>query len=485
MVVPMVADPPPTAYLPYQDLPVALYTRASYAVTDKSVSDQETVGRQWVADQHAVVFDTYCDNSKSASRFARKAREDFDRLIRDIKTGHIRIIWFWALSRSQRRLGVYASLRDLCREKDVLWVVDGRVYNLADRGDRVALGITAILDEELPDQISENVLRATAANAIAGKPHAHVPYGYRRVYEAKKVVGQEIREDQAAVIRDAAKRFLAGDTLLGIARRLNAAGVSAPEGGQWRPIQVRRLLSRPAYAGKRAHHGIVVADAIWPAILTEEVYYECQRKLADQAERYTRDNTVKHLLSGIAVCWTCKEATRPTGKLDKLYYACPTRCACLRVDWLNEYIEDLTLARLSSQDALEWLAEPPRGGDAASAEKELAGLEEQLEQLYDDAAHNRISNTYGSQVEARLLPQIEAAKARAKVMRVSPVLRDAARPDIRAVWPDYGMPRKREIIRGLYELVAIVPVGRGWNQGFDERRVVTEWRHRGQPAPGA
>jgi hypothetical protein len=80
-------------------------------------------------------------------------------------------------------------------------------------------------------------------------------------------------------------------------------------------------------------------------------------------------------------------------------------------------------------------------------------------------------------VEARLLPLIEAAKARAKVMRVSPVLRDAARPDIRAVWPGYEMPRKREIIRGVYEVVGIVPVGRGWNHGFDERRVVTRWRH--------
>lgn len=474
----MVADPPPTGHHPYAGWPVGLYTRASYAITDKSVSDQEVDGHQWIESQRATYYDTYCDNSKSASRFATQAREHFERLVRDINAGHVRIVWFWALSRSQRRLGVYAELRDLCRRNDVRWVVSGRVYDLNDRGDRLSSAFTAIIDEELPDQISESVRRGLSSNAIAGKPHAHVPFGYQRIYEAKKVAGQEIREDQAAIVRDAAARFMKGEPLSRIAEQLNRTGVPAPRGGQWRAIQVRRLLSKPLYAGKRTHNGVVVADAIWPAIIDEETFYACQRKLNAQSEKFTCDNAVKYLLSGIALCTVCREGVRVSKSNGVLYYMCAKRCSALRVDWLNDYIEDLTLARLSRDDALDWLAEPAQSQDASAAEKTLRDLEEQLEQLYDDAAHGRISNTYGSQVEARLLPQIEAARARAKALRVNPVLRAAARPDIRAVWPGYGMPRKREIIRGLYEVVGIVPVGRGWKHGFDERRVVTEWRHK-------
>lgn len=471
----MVADPQPAGHYPYQGWPTGLYTRASYAVGDKSVSDQETIGRQWAADQRAVVHDVYCDNSKSASRFATLAREHYERLVQDITAGRVRIVWFWALNRSQRRLGVYADLRDLCRARGVLWVVAGRIYDLNDRGDRLSSAFTAILDEELPDQISENVRRGLASNAINGKPHAHEPYGYRRIYEMKKVVGQEIREDQAAIIRDVAKRFLRGETLSGIAEYLNRTGVPAPQGGRWQPVQVRRLIDKPLYAGKRVHRGVVVADAIWPAILDEKTFYACQTKLAAQSALFTRDNAVKHLLSGIATCSVCKEPSRVSTGNGHPFYICAKRCSALRVEWLDEYIQDLLLLRLGQPDALEWLAEPARDDAASDAETDLKTLKERLEQLYDDAAHGRVSATYGGQVEARLLPQIEEATKRAKVLRVSPVLRDAARPDIAKVWPSYLLPRRREIIRALLE-IQIVPVGRGWTGGFDECRVDWGWK---------
>lgn len=125
---------------------VALYCRASqdHHDTGKSVDDQEAVGRAWAAARGCRIVGLYRDNDRSASRFAKREREDFVRLIADIEAGAVDVLWLWELSRSQRRLGVFAELRDLCRVRGVLWVVSGRVYDLSNYMDAASLGLFAV-----------------------------------------------------------------------------------------------------------------------------------------------------------------------------------------------------------------------------------------------------------------------------------------------------------------------------------------------------
>src|SRR4051812_17313989 len=95
-------------------LRAGLYCRVSKDGGDeKSVNDQETVGHAWASQQGAVVAGVYRDVYRSASRYATRERESFNRLLADIRNDQLDLVWFWELSRSQRRLGVFADLRDL------------------------------------------------------------------------------------------------------------------------------------------------------------------------------------------------------------------------------------------------------------------------------------------------------------------------------------------------------------------------------------
>jgi DNA invertase Pin-like site-specific DNA recombinase len=59
------------------------------------------------------------------------------------------------------------------------------LYDLRDRNDRMMLGFQAVQAEFMADYIRDNVLRGIVGAAEAGKPHAKVPYGYRRIYNMR------------------------------------------------------------------------------------------------------------------------------------------------------------------------------------------------------------------------------------------------------------------------------------------------------------
>jgi site-specific DNA recombinase len=93
--------------------------------------------------------DTYADPDMSASRFAtKKNRPEFERMVADVKAGKLDVLWFWEISRQQRRLDVFAGLRDMCRGHGVLWVMRDRVADPADSKDPLLAGIQSMMAED-------------------------------------------------------------------------------------------------------------------------------------------------------------------------------------------------------------------------------------------------------------------------------------------------------------------------------------------------
>lgn len=133
----------------------------------------------------------------------------------------------------------------------MLWSYSGRTYDLSRLDDRLSTGLDALLAERESDLTRERILRSVRANAAEGRPHGKRPYGYARKYDATtgELLRQIIREDQAAVIREAARRFLAGESTYAIASNFNIRGISAPSGGKWVLGQVKRMISNPTYIG--------------------------------------------------------------------------------------------------------------------------------------------------------------------------------------------------------------------------------------------
>jgi site-specific DNA recombinase len=464
-----------------------IYTRVS---SDKngigrSVEEQEADCRAIAKREGWPVVAVFVDNDRGASRFSNGDRPEYRKLVDFLASGVVDVLVTWEASRAQRDLEAYVRLRDLCRASGVRWSYSGRLYDLSRTDDAFTTGLDALLAEREASVTRDRVLRAVRANAAEGRPHGKLLYGYAREYDqhTKRLTGQVVREDQAAIVREAARRVLAGETPYAVAQDLNARQIPAPRGGRWDLTQVRRLVTNPAYIRRRVHRGKIVRGAEgveilaqWPEILDEATFHALTAKLSDPGRRTQRDSAIRHLLSGVAVCGVCGGRVRVQKNRGYLSYLCVTGFhVSRREDWVDDYVERVTVARLSRPDILELLAD----GDEQEAEVKAARAEAvekraRLEGFYDAAAAGELTPAALARIEARLLPEIDSAETRARRVAIPSVLRDVAGPDAAEVWAGLPLTAKREVI-GLLMTVRIMPTRRG-SRTFDPDSVKIEWR---------
>jgi site-specific DNA recombinase len=119
-------------------LRAAIYTRVSSDPNDRgrSVEEQEVECRRWIEREGwDLIEPVYCDNDRSASRYARRARPDWQRLTEDLARGRIDVLVVWEISRTTRDRVVWAALVESCLDRDVKLCIDGRLHDLADPDD--------------------------------------------------------------------------------------------------------------------------------------------------------------------------------------------------------------------------------------------------------------------------------------------------------------------------------------------------------------
>jgi len=237
----------------------AIYTRVSSDPrgVGRSVTEQLAECEQLCQREGWQIVEVFTDNDRSASRHARKTRPAYQALTEFVQAGGCDVLVTWEASRFQRDLAVYVDLRNLCHDCGVLLSYNGRTYDLSRTDDRFMTGLDALLAEQESDRTRDRVLRTVRAQATKGQPHGKLLYGYRRRYDPASgaLLEQIPREDQAAIVREAAARVAAGETASAVARDLNQRGVPAPRGGRWELTQIRRLVTNPAYIAKRVHRG--------------------------------------------------------------------------------------------------------------------------------------------------------------------------------------------------------------------------------------
>jgi len=192
--------------------------------------------------------------------------------------------------------------------------------------------------------------------------------------------------------------------------------------------------------------------------------------MTDPARSSHREGAVRHLLSGLAVCGVCDGRLQVQKNRGYLSYHCRARfCVAIRTIKLDAFVTGVVLERLSRPDALDVLADDAGRADVHAALAETAEKRTRLDGFYDAAAAGELSPAALARIEARLVPEIQAAEQRARTARMSPILRQVAGPDIAEVWPTLACSQQREVIDTLMS-VRLLPIGRG-RRTFDPRRV--------------
>lgn len=445
---------------------VLIYARVSIDREGRSLNEQETECREW-ADREDWTITHVIRETGSASRYARStgARTRWDELTTLVASGDVDALLTWEASRATRQLSEYAMLADLCAAHGVRWGYSGTLHDLTTRDARFRTGLDALLAQDESARTSERILRSTRARAVTGRPHGKLPYGYRREYDPQTgaLLRQVPDEEQAPVVQEIARRVLAGHPLRAIALDLTERAVSPPRPARnrtrptgWLPITVRRLALSPTNAALRVHQGSVVGDAAWPALITREDHDRIAQLLtADGRSHRTGDSTARHLLSGIATCGPCGGPMRRLApKRGRANYTCRD---CMRTSRaqapLDEHVTEITLALLAGIDASTLDATNP---DAEAATVEAEALEQRLEGFTISAAEGEVSRTALGIVEARLLPQIRAARAKAKALSTPAGIDRKAVEDPEKWWGAASIEQKRTLLRATVR-VAVNP----------------------------
>jgi site-specific DNA recombinase len=462
---------------------VAVYTRVSQDGRGeaRSVREQELECRAWVEREGWTLADgrVWSDNDVSASRYSKRGRPEWQDLMQRLEAGDIDLLMVWEPSRATRDRRVWSALAAVCEERGVRFACNGRVYDLSEPDDAFQLDLFFALAARESGTTRKRVLRSTRSSALAGRPHGKLLYGYTRTYregrQGPELVAQVVVDEQADVVREAARRVASGEALYRIAQDFNGRGLAAPRGARWEGTQIKRLCLNPAYIGKRTHHGQVVADGQWPAILDTQTFNTCRLLLTDPRRRTNEGRSATHLLSGLARCGVCGGRVQVHKNRGYRAYMCVDGFHVSRKkEHVEQYVTDVIVARLGRPDALALLAEQP--GEAAAvkeAEAEALTLRLQLEEFYEQAAAGLLSATGLSKVEAGLLPRIDAAERRAQPPTLAPVLKGVVGAHAASAWEELTFEQRRTVIALLCDVQILK--GRQGARTFDPATIKITW----------
>lgn len=442
-----------------------------------SVSSQEREIREFCDRMGWTVVGVIIDNDRSASRYRLREREGFQRLPLALggetaEFGRVDALASWEASRNQRDLEDYVVLRNLCTEHSVKLAYKGRVYDLTDSRDRFSTGMDALLAEREADDIRDRILRGIRTKAAKGEPHGHVGYGYRRRYgeHSRRLIGQEVDEVTAAVVREMAARIVSGESLYGIAHDLNARNIPTPmqhkdalvgrtvERGGWSSSKIRRVLEQRGLTGHREHLGTVHPEQTWPAVLTVQVWERVRAVLADpHRARHHGGVDNRYLLSGLVACAPCGAWLRPARNRGRLVLQCAGHGDGRGKGHVSRPMEQLdghvilhVVRRLADPDLLADIGRADDTADVAAAQRELDGLLARLSALEDDAVEGRLSGAAFGRMEARLLDAIGGARARAVPRSVPAAVLAVVGPDAAQLWDQLDdLHARRLVIRFL------------------------------------
>lgn len=410
----------------------------------KSISEQEKDISRDIERIKAIPGEIFRDRDKGASTYSQGIRTEWERLIRKLESPERpAILACWECSRGTRDLEVYIALRAICRRTGVLWMYNGRLYDLADVSDAFVTGLDVLSAEREAGMTHDRVMRSARSRAAAGRPHGKMLYGYRRDYHPHtgEFVRQVPDEQKAEIVREIFRLAAEGQSSSKIARALTQQGVQTPQSARvWRSTTVGNLLRNPGYRGRRVSKaGHATIDDAWPEIIDDVTWRRVQRRLSSGDGRAPRlDTHVRHLLSGLIYCGVCEgKLMHNTGKTanGRFYptYNCHDRsCVGRSAPKLEELVAEHVLAICEREDSVGATdTDDPRIGEA---EAELDRLLTELTAWHEAIGPGGPSPIAVRAAERKYEPLIDAARRRLHALRARFAVPDTGSLTLREAW---------------------------------------------------
>lgn len=464
-----------------------IYCRLSYAPDGsvEKVERQEADCRKLAETLGWTIYKVYPDNSRSAWRRDRK-RPAWQEMLVDIEAGLLDGILVYHGDRLNRQPKDLEMLLDISDDRNLPLASPSGTRNLSNEDDRFALRIEVAQACRSSADTSRRVRRGIDARAEKGRAGAgsNRPFGYGVPTDERGKTGNplydltKLNRKEAAIGREAVRRFLAGQSQGGVIAWLNTK-CTTTRGNPWKANAFRHWISAPRTAGMVEREGRLI-PAVWKGIITPEQREDALVLLKVQSDTFGYSGRERvYLLTGkIAECGSCHGPlyTRPAGK-SRLYYCknlgCPSPVS-RNVPLLDAYVTGRVLRRLNEPAFLAALhadsMEPGLGAEIAALERRKAAANATLTELADHPDVDLGTLMKGLASYDRKIAQLRAQMAATSQQRL--LVRMAGITVEQ--WEAEPIDVRAETVRALFR-VTVVPVGRR-GPGFDPAGVRVERR---------
>ncbi|WP_167459169.1 MULTISPECIES: recombinase family protein [Streptomyces] len=449
----------------------------------------------------------------SASKYATRARDDFERLMADLRSGAFGdpgdVLVLWEISRLARETGKGVALIDAVETGGYLIHVTSveRTFNPANYDDRHSL-IGGINDAEKESRLLSKRTRSGINSAARdGRPHGRVPLGYSRDYESidgrprcvkqypDSVWGPRIEGLFTRVAGDGGKL---PEPIYSIAKDWERRGWWIPEkteNGEVIPSRpftaqhLRALLVRPVYAGVRIFNGQELPRwEGWTPVVSRELFDRAQAVLADPSRRTYMGGGVRWALSTTLRCDSCEGPMVVSKHRRGLGYECQKGgCSRIPKDETDAFLVG-ELERVDPENGeplppklgviLTYVAAPHRhaalsrpAGDTSAEEAavraELIRLQKELKELEEaptpQTARARIARTNDMEAFELEITKLEAALRKSDAPNpLAGLLPTDPEADVVSWWTALDVRRQRAIAAlllspGLLGQVRVMP----------------------------
>ena len=274
--------------------------------------------REYAAKNGLLLLSEYIFHDDGISGRAAEKRPGFQQMIATAKdpSHPFDVIIVWKFSRFARNQEESIFYKSILRSKCKVDVVSVSEPLIAGPFGSLIERIIEWMDEFYSVRLAEEVKRSMTVNAKNGSLQATPSFGYR--VENRQLV---IVPEEAEIIREIFRRFIAGDAMFRIAKDLSARGVRTHRGNPFENRTIDYILNNPVYLGKLRwtptgrtrrnfkNEDSIIADALHEPIIDVETWDAAQARCAELKKSYKRygkpSSERKHWLCGVVRCSAC------------------------------------------------------------------------------------------------------------------------------------------------------------------------------------
>ena len=296
-----------------------IYARySSDAQREESIEGQIRDCMEYAKYNDITVVSTYIDRALSAKT---DNRPNFQKMIKDSAKRIFDLIIVWKLDRFARNRADAAFYRSKLKEAGMKLV--SVLERLDDSPESIIMeGILESMNEYYSANLSRETKKGLRENILNGKRNGgKVPFGYTLVDH------HLIPNKDADTVRRIFHLYSEGKGVTEIVKITQS------------PVHnIRPMLMNEVYLGHLVS-GENRCDNAHEAIIDEDTFYACQKRMQDKRMNAANRAKVDYMLAGLITCGVCgKRMIGMSSKGKYYYYSCKDRCKIYRKDDLEERV---------------------------------------------------------------------------------------------------------------------------------------------------